>query len=110
MIRDVRLCWAPVRRVHVHVRLQWPPVDLTSPVAASQLAASAFFVCVKMATQDLTSPVAANQLAAGAFFSVKMTTQALTSPVAANQLAAGAFFPVKMATLAARGKDLSGER
>ena len=45
-----------------------------------------------MATQDLTSPVAANQLAAGAFFSVKMATQDLTSPVAASQLAAGAFF------------------
>ena len=42
--------------------------------------------------RDLTSPVAANQLAAGAFFSVKMATQDLTSPVAANQLAAGAFF------------------
>ena len=45
-----------------------------------------------MTTQDLTSPVAAIQLAAGAFFSVKMATQDLTSPVAANQLAAGAFF------------------
>ena len=63
-----------------------------------------------MATQDLTSPVAAIQLAAGVFFLVKMATQDLTSPVAANQLAAGAFFPVKMATLAARGTDLSGER
>ena len=42
--------------------------------------------------RTLTSPVAANQLAAGAFFSVKMTTQDLTSPVAANQIAAGAFF------------------
>ena len=47
---------------------------------------------------DLTSPVAAIQLAAGAFFLVKMTTQDLTSPVAAIQLAAGAFFPVKMTT------------
>ena len=47
---------------------------------------------MKMATQDLTSPVAAIQLAAGAFFSVKMAIQDLTSPVAANQLAAGAFF------------------
>ena len=67
MIRDVRLCWAPVRRVRVHVRLQWPPVDLTSPVAAIQLAAGAFF-SVKMTTLDLTSPVADRYLAAGAFF------------------------------------------
>ncbi len=51
-----------------------------------------------MTTQDLTSPVAALQLAAGAFFSVKMATQDLTSPVAAIQLAAGAFFSVKMTT------------
>ena len=44
MIQDVwRLCSTPVRRVRVHVRLQWPPVDLTSPVADIQLAASAFF-------------------------------------------------------------------
>ena len=64
---------------------------LTSPVAAIQLAAGAFF-SVKMTTLDLTSPVAANQLAAGAFFLVKMATQDLTSPVAAIQLAAGAFF------------------
>ena len=42
--------------------------------------------------RTLTSPVAANQLAAGAFFSVKMTTQDLTSPVADRYLAAGAFF------------------
>ena len=47
---------------------------------------------MKMATQDLTSPVAANQLAADAFFSVEMATQDLTSPVAANWLAASAFF------------------
>ena len=33
----------------------------------------------KMAIQGLTSPVAANQLTAGAFFSVKMATQDLTS-------------------------------
>ena len=46
----------------------------------------------KIATKDLTSPVAANQLAAGAVFSAKIATQDLTSPVAANQLAAGAFF------------------
>jgi len=46
---------------------------------------------------DLTSPVAAIQLAAGAFFSAKMTTQDLTSPVAAIQLAAGAFVSVKIA-------------
>ena len=65
--------------------------DLTSPVAAIQLAAGAFF-SAKMTTWDLTSPVAANQLAAGAFFPVKMATQDLTSPVAANQLAAGALF------------------
>ena len=66
---------------------------LTSPVAANQLAAGAFF-SVKMSAQDLTSHVAVNQLAAGVFFfSVKMTTQDLTSPVAAIQLAAGAFFP-----------------
>ena len=68
-----------------------------------------------MTTQDLTSPVAAIQLAAGAvfdendhpgfdkpcrcypacrrrFFSLKIATWDLTSPVAANQLAAGAFF------------------
>ena len=50
------------------------------------------FFEVKMGAQDLTSPLAANQLAAGAFFPVKMATQDLTSPVAANQLAAGAFF------------------
>ena len=48
-----------------------------------------------MATLDLTSTVAANQLAAGAFFSVKMTTLDFTSPVAARNLAAGAFFSVK---------------
>ena len=36
---------------------------------------------------DLTSPVAANQLAAGAFFSVKMAIQDFTSLVAAVQLA-----------------------
>ena len=42
--------------------------------------------------RTLTSPVAANQLAAGAFFSAKMTARDLTSPVAAIQLAAGAFF------------------
>ena len=47
---------------------------------------------MKMTTQDLTSPVAAIQLAAGAFSEMKMATQDLTSPVAANQLAAGAFF------------------
>ena len=88
---------------------------LTSPVAANQLAANAFF-SVKMTTPDFTSPVAAIQLAAGAFFLVKMTTPGfykpcccypacrgrfcwvkmttkdLTSPVAANQLAAGTFF------------------
>ena len=69
---------------------------------------------MKMAVQDGTSPVAANQLAAGAFFFgendrpgfdkrccfvvlpqalflVKMSAWDLTSPVAAN-LAAGAFF------------------
>ena len=63
---------------------------------------------MKMAAQDLTSTVAANQLAAGDLFSVKMTTQGLTmtstfsakmtardltSPVAAIQLATGTFFP-----------------
>ena len=43
MIRDVqRLCSNLVRRLRVHVRLQWPSVDLTSPVAAIQLAAGAF--------------------------------------------------------------------
>ena len=47
---------------------------------------------MKMATWDLTSPVAAIQLAAGAFFSVKLAARDFTSPVAANQLAAGAFF------------------
>ena len=67
---------------------------------------------MKMATQDLTSLVAAIQLAADAFFgendhsgidkpwlllsslpqAVKMTIQSLSSPVAAIQLAAGAFF------------------
>ena len=41
---------------------------------------------------DMTSPVAANQHAAGAFFVAKMATQGLTSPVAANQLAAKTFF------------------
>ena len=46
--------------------------------------------------RTLTSPVAANQLAAGAFFSVKMTSQDLTSPVAAIQLAACAFFGAKV--------------
>ena len=61
-------------------------------------------VSMKMATRDLTSPVAAHQLAAGAFFSVKMANRDFTSPVAANQLAAGAF-SVNMATSAARGKD-----
>ena len=40
----------------------------------------------------LTSPVAASQLAAGAFFSVKMTPLDLTSPVADRYLAAGVFF------------------
>ena len=39
-------------------------MDLTSPVAAIQLAAGAFFL-VKMAIQDLTSSVATVQLAAG---------------------------------------------
>ena len=39
---------------------------------------------------DLTSPVAANQLAAGTFFQVKMATQDLAGPVAAAvQLATG---------------------
>ena len=42
--------------------------------------------------RTLTSPGAATQLAAGVFFSVKMTTQDLTSPVAAIQLATGVFF------------------
>ena len=42
--------------------------------------------------RTLTSPVAANQLAAGAFFSMKMTTLDFTSPVAARNLAAGVFF------------------
>ena len=46
----------------------------------------------KMTTRDLTSPVAALQLAAGAFCSVKMASQDFTSPVADLQLAAGAFF------------------
>ena len=46
MIRDVRrLCSTRVRRV----RVRWPPVDLTSPVTAIQLAAGALF-SVKMAT------------------------------------------------------------
>ena len=57
----------------------WPSVSLPQVL---------FFVVAKMTTQDLTSPVAANQLAAGAFSSVKISTQDLTSPVAANQLAA----------------------
>ena len=66
-IRDGRLCSAPVRRVRIHVRLQWPPVELTSLVAAIQLAAGVFFL-LKMVTQVFTSPVAAIQLAAGALF------------------------------------------
>ena len=75
MIRDVRrLCSTLVRRVCVHVQLQWPPVDLTSPVAANQLAAGVF--SVKITTWDSKSPVAANQLAAGVFFPVKMGTSA----------------------------------
>ena len=74
---------------------------LTSPVAASQLAAGAF-VSAKMTAQDLTSPVAAIQLAASAallllsslpqaLFLMKMATQDLTSPVAARKLPADAF-------------------
>ena len=58
-------------------------VSLTSPVAAIQLAAGAFFP-VKLATQDFTSPVAANHLAAGAFFSVKLATPGFDSPEAAG--------------------------
>ena len=41
-----------------------------------------------MTIKDLTTPVAANQLAASAFL-MKMTTKDLTSPVAATQLDAG---------------------
>ena len=62
--------------------------DLTSPVAANQLAAGAFF-SVKMATQDLTSPVAANQRGRR-FFSLKMATQDLTSRDAQTLLAEAA--------------------
>ena len=74
---------------------------------------------MQIATRHLTSPVAANQLDAGAFFcendhpwigqallllsslpqalffSMNMATQDLTSPVAAIQLAAGDFFQWK---------------
>ena len=77
MIQDVRrLCSTLVRRVRVHVRLQWPPVDLTSPVAAIQLAAGVFFQD-KWPAADSTSPVAANQLAAGAFFRRKRPPRTL---------------------------------
>ena len=46
---------------------------------------------MKMATQDLTSPEAANQLAAGAFFeNAIMATQDWTSPEAAQSPPDGA--------------------
>ena len=105
---------------------------LTSPVAANQLAAGAFFPAenghpgfdkpfccyparrrrffsVKMTIQDLTSPLAAIQLVA-VFFSLKITIQHLTSPVAAIQLAAGAFFSVKMTTHGFDKPDGRGRR
>ena len=40
---------------------------------------------MKMATQDLTSPVAACNLAAGAFFPTKMATHDLTSQAGPGQ-------------------------
>ena len=59
---------------------------------STHLASNLMFLAGPDFGRDLTSPVAAIQLAAGAFFSVKMTIWDLTSPVAAIQLAAGAFF------------------
>ena len=55
---------------------------------------------MKIATQDLTSPVAANQLAAGAFFDENGhpgLDKPGGSPIAAIHLAGGAFFSMKMA-------------
>ena len=62
--------------------------DLTSPVAANQLAAGAFFA-VKMTTNGFDKPCCCYPACRRRFFSVKMTTQDLTSPVVAIQLTAG---------------------
>ncbi len=65
-------------------------MDLTSSVAANQLAAGAFFS--KNGHPGFDKPCCYYPACRRRFFWAKMAILDLTSPVAAIQLAAGAFF------------------